>query len=197
MQPRRNNQKGLKSQSKVPKNVQRDQNLILRPAFKGQPVFQSVISSDFQKLTTTVTSGSIARTVNIDSASITNFAARFPGFEEYRIVKAVMRVTCFSSTNPGRIVLWIDDDDATTPTLQMARNRRYKTFAASDVGKTHLMTYTPHDLQNLNYISVGVGGTIGYFKFYTDNAALGSSIVATDYLDYSMDLTVQFRGFQG
>jgi hypothetical protein len=184
-----------KNRLNVPKG---DPNLRLRKAFPGQPTYQAVVSSDFQKLSTTVTTGLIASVVTINNALITNFAARFPGFEEFRIIRAVMKVTCFSSSNPGRIILFVDDDDNTVPTLQIARNRKYVMFGASDVGKTHQLTYTPHDLQNLNYAQVGTAGVdIGYFKFFTNNTNLGSSIVATDYLDYTVDLTIQFRGFQG
>ncbi len=171
---------------------------MLRPAFKGQPVFATRIMSDFFKLTTTVTTGQIASVVTITSALITNFVARFPGFEEFRIVKAKIIITMFSSTNPGRVILYADPDDNTTPTLQLARNHRSMMMGASDVTSPFVMSYTPHDLQKLNYTQVGAAdAAIGYFKFFTNNTNLGSSIVATDYLDYSVELTVQFRGYQG
>jgi len=104
----------------------------------------------------------------------------------------------FSSTNPGRVILYADPDDNTTPTLQTARNHRSMMLGASNITHPFEMSYTPHDLEKLNYTSVGVSDTaIGYFKFFTNNTNLGSSVVATDYLDYSVELTVQFRGFQG
>jgi hypothetical protein len=171
---------------------------MLRPAFRGQPVYTAKIMSDFFKLTTTVTTGVIATVVTLRTNLITNFGARFPGFEEFRIVKARIIITMFSSTNPGRVVLYADPDDSTTPTLQLARNHRSMMLGASDITHPFIMSYTPHDLEKLNYVSMGAAdNAIGYFKIYTDNAALGASIVATDYLDYSVDLTVQFRGFQG
>jgi len=154
--------------------------------------------SDFFKLTTTVTTGVIATVVTLSSALVTNFVARFPGFEEFRIVKARIIVTMFSSTNPGRIVLYADPDDNTSPTLQLARNHRSMMLGASDITHPFNMSYTPHDLEKLNYTQVGAAdAAIGYFKFYTNNTNLGSSIVVTDYLDYSVELTFQFRGFQG
>lgn len=154
--------------------------------------------SDFFKLTTTVTTGQIAHVVTINTALVSNFAARFPGFEEYRIVKAKIIVTMFASTNPGRVILYADPDDNTTPTIQLARNHRSMMMAAADVTHPFIMSYTPHDLAKLDYTQVGVTDSArGYFKIFTNNANLGSSIVAVDYLDYSVELTVQFRGFQG
>ncbi len=175
-----------------------DPALVLRPAFKGQPTWSQKIIADYHKLATTVTTGLISTNITISVADITNFAARFIAFEEYRIVKAVLRMNLFSSTNPGRIVAYIDDDDSTAPNLANAHAHRNITFAASDVGGEKTLTYVPHSPDNQNWQTVATGTTaIGFFKIYTNNANLGASIVATDYIGYMMDLTIQFRGLTG
>lgn len=174
-----------------------DPNLQLRKAFPGQPVLSAKVSSDFAKLTTTVTTGVIAEVINIDNTLVTSFFTRFAGWQEYRIIKAVLKVTSFSSTNPGRIVLYLDEQDATTPNLADSQARRYVMFSAADVSRVHTLLYTPHDLADLNYTLIGNNSpTLAYFKIFTDNSDLGSSIIATDYLSWTVDLTFQFRGFQ-
>jgi hypothetical protein len=177
-------------------NQKQDPNWILRPAFPGQPTYSCKVQSDPVKLTTTVTTGVIASTIIISSANITNFAARFQGFEEGRIIKAKLKISTFSSTNPGRILVYADADDATTPTLALAQSHKRLEFSAGDNKGVKSIVYDVHDLAKLEWTSVFAGlPACGYFKIYTNNANLGSSIVATDYLDYSIEYTLQFRGF--
>lgn len=172
--------------------------LLLRPNFPGQPIGTFRIASDFQKLTTTVTSGLIQTVITISVAGITNFAARFVGFEEYRIVRSVLRMNCFSSTNPGRIVSYVDPDDNSAPTLALSQAHRNMIFSAADVSRTHNLTYVPQDPAKQTWQTVASGtAATGYFKIYTTNATLGSSIVATDYIGCDMMHTIQFRGFVG
>ncbi len=172
--------------------------LLMRPAFKGQPNATLKIVSDFAKVTTTVTTGTIQQVVTISVSAITNFAARFVGFEEYRIIKATLRMNCFSSTNPGRIVAYVDPDDNSNPTLPLSLAHRNITFGASDVMSRKILEYVPHDPSKQQFQTVATGTTaIGYFKIYTNNSSLGASTVATDYLGYDMEYVVQFRGFVG
>lgn len=189
---------GTKTLSKNNNNrkSKQDPNWNLRPAFPGQPVGSFKILSNPVKLTTTVTTGVIAQTVTISSANIASFATRFAGWEEARIIKAVLKVDCFSATNPGRVLVYQDADDSTTPTLALAQSHKSLSFSAADVFEPHVLIYDNHQINNLDYDTVSSGITaVGYFKFYTDNAALGSSAVATDYLGYTIEYTVQFRGF--
>ncbi len=176
-----------------------DNGLIMRPAYTGQPCFATKIMSDPIKLTTTVTTGQIANTTTITNALITNFATRFAGmWDEYRIIKCRAIVVCFSSTNPGQMNHWFDEPSTAgaAPAIADARKNRCLRFNASDTGKPHQMTLTPHDPTLQQWNDTAVGLTIGVYKMYTDNANYGSSIVATDYCTVQFDLTIQFRGFK-
>ncbi len=175
-----------------------DTSLLLIPEFPGQPNCTLKVTSDFVKLTTTVTTGAILAVATISSSGITNFTTRFAGFEEYRIVRSVLKINCFSSTNPGRIVAYVDPDDNTAPSLALSQAHRHITFAASDVANEKRLVYVPHDPAKQTWQTVATGtSATGYFKIYTSNGALGSSTVATEYMDYHMVHTIQFRGFVG
>jgi len=189
----------MRPQSRKIKQQQKDKtdpNWILRPAFPSQPVGSFKVLSNPAKLTTTVTTGVISAVVTLSSSNIASFATRFAGWEEGRMIKAVLKVDCFSATNPGRILMYQDADDSTTPTLALAQSHKAKSFSAADVFEPHILVFNNHNVDDLEYNTVSSGiNTMGYFKLYTDNAALGSSIVATDYLGYTVEYTIQFRGF--
>lgn len=191
---RRNTNNNKRNQSITRKQSIHDPALELRPSFRGQPVWSVKALADYHKATTTVTTGLMQVNLAISVADLTNFAARFIAFEEYRIVKSVFRINCFSSTNPGLVVAYIDDDDNTAPTLNNATAHKNITFNASDTGRIHELVYTPHSPTDQAWQTVATGTTaIGYFKVYS-SSALGASIVATDYIGYVMEHTLQFRG---
>jgi hypothetical protein len=195
---RKNNNSRLGAARRADKNNKNkdDPNRFLRPAFPGQPVGTFKILSNPVKLTTTVTTGVIASVVTLSSANVASFGTRFAGWEEGRIIKAMFKIDCFSATNPGRILMYQDSDDVTPPTLALAQSHKAKSFPASDVFEPHVLVFNNHALDKLQYATVAGGlPTVGYIKVYTDNAALGSSIVATDYIGYTIEYTVQFRGF--
>jgi len=172
-----------------------DQALQLRPEYKGQPVVSHTFRQCSVSQSTTVTTGQIAYNTAISAALIPSFAARFIGYEEFRITRFKAKVMNYSSTNPGVISHWVSSDDSTAPTLVKSQNLNVDRFNASDVTKSHNINYVPHDPSEQGWSLVSAAaGPIGYYKLYTDSA-LGASIVATPYLDIEFEIVVQFRGF--
>jgi hypothetical protein len=169
-----------------------DPNLILRPEFKGQPVVSLKISGNPETLTTS--SGSIAQSIAINPSLIADFATRFSGFHEWRIVKTEVKIRNFSSSNAGLLNFWFSSENA-TPTSSSAINSRALRFNVSDITKDHILTYTPHDVEDQNWTSVGTAFTSGYMKIYTDNPNYGASMTATPLSILDTTHTVQFRGF--
>lgn len=173
----------------------RDNALLLRPEYNGQPVCAHILSGTPQIIT--LSSGSATINQGISSALIPTFATRFAGYSEFRIVKAVVRVSCFSSTQAGLGNIWFSEDDTAAPTAAKATNARARRFNWSDVDNRHTMTYVPHDPAQQTWTLTSSGApVVGYFKLYTDSAVYGtpsasaSTIALVDY-----ELTVQFRGF--
>jgi len=150
------------------------------------------------KETTTVTTGVIASTYRVYSSTIASFATRFGStFVEYRIVKAVATLRLFSSTNPGVIQCWFDEQSNATPTSAEAKERYISSVSASAIDTRPKWTWTAGDPQDLAYQPIGTVFNPVTFKFYTDNSNFGSSVVATDYFEVEMGLRFQFRGLQG
>jgi hypothetical protein len=156
-----------------------------------------VLPGDPSVLSTTVTTGVIASIQGINSSSINNFATRFVAFEEYRIVKAHLKVRCFSSTNPGVGNFWIDDTGSiAAPTAIEAQQRQgVERFSFSDVNpNVFQLTYTPRSPTEQIWNPIATPQSIATWKIYTDNANFGSSIVVTPYILVQGYFTVQFRG---
>jgi hypothetical protein len=165
--------------------------------YPGQPIAEHLVQGVYGVLSTTVTSGQIALTLALAQANfLQSFSTRFAGYELFRIVQVTAKIRCFSSVNPGILVMWFDEDNSATATNALAVNAMALKFPASSVEKIHQLTYTPHDPAQQTFTTVAAGNpTIGYFKLYTDNTNYGASIVATQYLHLELDCVVQFRGF--
>jgi len=187
-QPKR---KGRQPKAKLPmlRNI---------PSFPGQPMAQHIVETFNEVFSTTVTTGAIAEVTPMDpTTQITNWATRFQSlYEEYRVVKAVARVLCFSSTNPGTLMMFWDEKSATVPTNAAASERALVRFNAGDVTRPHKTTWVARDLLDLQYTPTGTASNPVYWKIFTNNANNGSSIVATAYCTVDFKLTIQFRGFQ-
>jgi hypothetical protein len=168
----------------------------LIPAFPGQVVKSFKLEATPLTITTTVTTGVIAQVFAVKASNIANFATRFGAlFEEYRIVRARFTVRCFSSTNPGLLIHWIDEKQTANPTSAEALQKSMKSFSASSPSP-HVITWTANDPLDLQYIDIGTTSTeLATYKIYTDNALFGSSIVATAYACVAPEFWVQFRGY--
>jgi hypothetical protein len=150
------------------------------------------------KETTTVTTGTIASVYQVREQTINSFATRFGStFVEYRIVQADVFLRLFSATNPGVIQVWFDEQSNATPTLAEAGERYISSVNASAVDESPSWTWTAGDPLDLQYTPIAGSVTPVTFKFFTNNANFGSSIVATDYFEIQSRLRVQFRGLMG
>jgi hypothetical protein len=145
-------------------------------------------------LSTTVTTGQIAEATTLSNALIPNLTTRWQAWLDHRIVKFRIKLTNFSSTNPGLMSHWFDEESSATPTAVLAINAKAKRFGASVIG-THTIEFVVQDPTQLNYSALGVVTNYGYYKLYTNNADFGSSIVATQYCLKETEMLVQFRGF--
>ncbi len=176
-----------------------DPNLELRSSFKGQQMSSMIVKQAPVPMTTTVTTGVIASRLQVDPVSLVpNWATRFqPLWEEYRVIKARAIISLFSSTNPGQINFWWDEKGFIGPPSNTeALDKTQLILSAGSNQNRHVSTWTAHDLGDLTYLETSSPRTPVSFQVYTDNANYGSSVVATAYLTVTLELTVQFRGYQ-
>jgi hypothetical protein len=172
--------------------------IMLIPTYPKQVCWDVWLSGLPVKETTTVTTGALASTYVVQSGNIQSFATRFGStFVEYRIVQASLKMRLFSSTNPGVIQVWYDEQSASTPVLAEAQERYISSISAGAVDTKPSWLWTCADPLDLQYLPIGTAKTVVTFKFFTNNANFGSSIVATDYIEIESRLRVQFRGLLG
>lgn len=148
-------------------------------------------------LTSTVTTGVISTILPIRASQIFNFAARFgTTFEEYRIVRAQIKIQNFSSTNSGVFTHWIDEKDfVTAPTAAEAQQKSDRRFSCASPSP-HSLEWRARDPLDLQYIDIGTSSTIlAAYKIYTDSPNFGSSPVVTPYAEITGKFWIQFRGW--
>jgi len=180
------------------KQKERQLELTLIRTYPKQAVWEVWLPGTPIKLTTTITTGLIAQSLPVSSASITGFATRFGStFVEYRIIRAHWRVRFFSSTNPGVIQFWIDEKSNATPTLAEANERAVMICSAASIDTQPDLKWICADPLDLQYQAIGNSVTVSSFKTFTNNAQFGSSVVATDYMEIEPEFQLQFRGLQG
>jgi len=166
----------------------------LKPAYPGQPTLQIWIPGTPEVLSTTVTSGQIAEVTTLSNALIPSLATKWQSWLEGRIVKYRIKITNFSSTNPGLLNHWFDEESSATPTAALAISAKAKRFGASVIG-THTIEFVVTDPTQLNYSALGIATTHGFYKLFSNNADFGSSVVATQYCLKEVECLTQFRGF--
>jgi hypothetical protein len=172
--------------------------LSLIRTYPQQVVWEVWLPADPVKETTTVTTGVIATSYQISKNDVISFAARFAStFVEYRMIRAEFKVRLFSSNNPGVIHVWYDEQSTAAPTLLEAEERFVLSISASNVSSNNVLKWTCADPLDLQYRPIGTAYTPVTFKVYTDNANLGSSVVATDYFEVVPRIQFQFRGLMG
>jgi hypothetical protein len=202
MQRKGNNRKKI-PQLNRPRNKSKQQHekileLSLIKTYPNQVVWETWLPALPRKLTTTVTSGVIANAYLVQASAINDFATRFGAtFVEYRIIRAKFALRFFSSTNPGIISIWFDEQSNAAPTLLEAEERAIDTLSASSIDTRPVFRWTCADPLDLQYASTAGGRVPVTFKVYTNNANFGSSVVATDYCEVVPHLQFQFRGLLG
>jgi hypothetical protein len=171
----------------------------LIPSFPRQVCWDVWLPALPAKFITTVTTGVITAGFNFNpTTKVQAFATRFGStFDEYRVVQVQMKMKMFSSTNPGVVQAWIDENSTATATLAEAQERYVLSVSASSVEDVHQLSWTASDPLDLQYSPIATSTTPASFKAYTDNANFGSSIVITDYFELEARFRIQFRGLQG
>jgi hypothetical protein len=104
-------------------------------------------------------------------------------------------VLCFSSSNPGVLNTWFEEKSAATPTAAITRQAKAQRISAGGNQGQHMQKFVVHDPLDLEYSALATSKIVGYFNLYTDNAVYGASVVATDYVEISLEMLIQFRGF--
>jgi len=180
------------------KRREKDLELALIRSYPKQACWDVWLPCNCAKNATTVTTGLIAIAYNVNIGNVIGFATRFGStFVEYRIVRARINIQMFSSTNPGVLRVWWDEKSNATPTEVEAEERATGSLSCSATDKVLTSKWVCADPLDLQYQAIATTFTPVTFKFYTDNANFGSSIVATDYLEISGEFQFQFRGLQG
>jgi hypothetical protein len=191
----RANRGGTRKSSQNGRNGNADPALRIRPSYPGQPTLEIWIPGTPEVLSTTVTTGVIAETTTLSNALIPSFSAKWgTTWTDHRITKFRVKLTNFSSTNPGLLSHWFDEEVSTAPTAALAISAKAKRFGASLIG-TKTIEFVVRDPSQLNYSLLTVVTNYGYYKLFTNNADFGSSIVATQYCLKEVEALVQFRGF--
>jgi len=186
---------GRKPYGSARRSTVTDPALILRPEYKGQPLYVSKVESAPFVLTNAATSGLGSLTQAITATFIPSFGTRFDLFDEYRVIKATVRVRCFSSVAPGLGVMWFDDDASSPPSSTDAQRNKALRFNWSDTCNDHVLSWTPHDPSEQLFNPIATAYSPTNFKLFTDNLNYGAPIVATQLCSVSTELTVQFRGY--
>ncbi len=152
-----------------------------------------------QLLSTIVTTGQIAQPILIQPQTLVDdWVARFQStFDEYRVVRAVIRIRPVSSSS-GVTKFWFDEKTTSAPTQTQSYERYTMTVVNNNANSRGVivMTWVPHDLLDLQFTAITTAVTPVTFKVYTDNAAYGSPITATPLWLIEPMLTVEFRGLK-
>jgi len=188
---------------KNPKNSKKQKEKVLELAlirtYPHQVTWQVWLPGTPMKFTTTVTTGQIAGRLQVEAANVTAFATRVGSlFVEYRIIRAIFKIRLFSSTNPGVLQFWVDEQSSAVPTLAEANERAVLICSAAAVDKALSLKWVAADPLDLQYTPIAITNIVpSTFKVFTNNANFGSSIVATDYLEVEPVFQFQFRGLLG
>lgn len=186
------------NKNKLTKKREKDLELSLIRTYPKQVVWQTWLPALPVKATTTVATGGISGLYQISPAAIQSFATRFGStFVEYRIIRARFRIRFFSSTNPGVVQFFMDEKVGAVPTLAEAQERYTLSLSASSTDTEPVLKWVSADPLDLQYQPIGTTTPLAYFKYFTNNANFGSSIVALDYFEISPEFEFQFRGLQG
>ncbi len=181
-------------------SVQKQKNaqLLLIPSYPRQVCVDMWIPGTPSVVSTTVTTGVIAFAQTVSNNNVVSFTTRFGStFLEYRLIQAEFEVRMFSSTNPGLLQAWIDEQSNSTPTLAEAQERAVRSWSAASTDRTNKLGWTATEVDDLGYTAIGSSNIVATFKLYTNNANFGSSIVATAYAEVVPRFRFQFRGLVG
>jgi len=197
MNQKNKSRKNAKAGTRPAKSAQHRQELELHPSFKGQPCAAFKVHGGPHLLTTTVTTGVVAAVTAIDPvADVVDWATRFGAmWREYRVVKAILEIELFSTTNSGILSYYPEEVTSSAPSAATMNHVTCKRISCADVTKRHRHEWVPSGPSDLAYLQSTVSSAAAYFKIYTDTANFGSPAVVTVLGIYTVTYTIQAREF--
>jgi hypothetical protein len=144
-----------------------------------------------------IASSTCAGVVGLTAGLLTNFATRFVGFDEYRILRFVFQITP-TCPSGGTAAAYVDPAGSGVPTATTAQTNVATFFNLNSAAcsKPYILRYEPRD-PALNIFQPITTTTFnyGYFKIYTDAANFANqNVTATRAFQVRAIITIQFRG---
>lgn len=146
----------------------------------------------------TVTTGLIAQIIPIEATTIQNFSSRFGStFDECRILRAVIRIRPVRATT-GVSMFWFDEQSNATPTSNEAQERYAMTRPNTNTmsKSSFQMTWTPHDILDLQFNAIATNVVPVRLKIYSDAANFDAPVTGAPVWLIEPMLTIEFRGIK-
>ena len=147
----------------------------------------------------TIVAGALAGVIPIDLTVVSAFAARFGVvFKEYAIVgcKLELRPNNMAVTS-GMTGAYLDENSGAVPTAGTTQNvpRLDMMNAPLFDTKPYLMTWTPRDILDLDYVPISTTFTPVYLKLFTNSANFGTQATTTGQWIITGSIAFTFRGY--
>jgi len=167
-----------------------------RPSVPAQKVMKTTV--DGYALYSSNAGGTFAIADSPTLASVPGYANFSAGFDEFRIVGIDWAVIPTTVDLPGVMLAYVDDSDATAPTLTSAATRDGKTLAMSaNSGKRLAFKWRSQNFTDLTWLDVSSGASTQFAtcKIFASNALGGGSGPINGGIFVRWKLHVEFRGF--
>ncbi len=145
------------------------------------------------------TAGTIAGVLPITIGGIQAFATRFGStYDEYRILKALVRIRCLSSGVAGVTKFWFDEKSSATPTLTAAQERYTITLVNNNANSRSFTTlsWVARDLLDLEFSAIVTSTIPVWFCCYTDSTNFGNNQATGGLWLVEPMVTLEFRGLK-
>jgi hypothetical protein len=146
-----------------------------------------------------IVAGALAAVVPLDLSIVNAFAARFGAvFKEYAIVGAKLELRPNNmAVTAGVTGAYIDENSNAAPTAGTTMNvpRLDMLNAPLFEVKPRLITWTPRDFIDLDYVPIATTFTPAWLKVFTDVANFGSTVTTTGQWVITGSLAFSFRGY--
>lgn len=143
--------------------------------------------------------GAMALSVGLDFNLISNWSTRWGAvFREYAIVGAKIEARMNNVVNPaGVIQLFLDEQAAAVPIAADANDRpRLDVLVTQQtVPGAYLLSWTPRDILDLDFVAVGTLFTPVYLKAFATVANNYTTATTTGDLIVTGSLALTFRGY--
>ncbi len=167
-----------------------------KPSVPAQKVMKTTV--DGYSLYSSNAGGVFAIADSPTLSSVPGYANFSAGFDEFRIVGIDWAVIPTTVDVPGVMLAYIDDSDATAPTLSSAGTRDGKALALSaNSGKRLAFKWRSQNFTDLTWLDVssGAGTQFATCKIFASSATGGGSGPVNNAVFVRWKLHVEFRGF--